>query len=118
MESQGLEGRELIGKIIREARGSRSLRNFGKLTKISHTTIRRIETAEDVPSNETLMALAEFTPYTFEELQAILQGREPTDLREVVTAHDALKIVKQLPPDEIEKLTHMLVTLLRHTEDL
>jgi len=64
-----------LGKVLRELRGNRSLRNISKIAGISHNYLRNLEIGIDPrtkspinPSPETLKKLAEAYNYPYEEL--------------------------------------------------
>lgn len=110
-----LSGMDRFIQIIIKARGKYSVREFSEKLGLAHTTLRRLEAGlTKSPDQSTLNMLAEYTPYNADELRAIIEERPPAEIREMVTAEDFLKIAKDLPPDEIARLAHLLIDYLRH----
>lgn len=109
------EGLKRLGKIVRQARGSLSYRQFEQELggEPSHATLWRLEhgIGKD-PDLSVLEKIAPLTPYSLEELLAIA-GVEPTQRYDVqpqqtVTAEDAWVIIEQLPDSEKSRLGQML----------
>ena len=110
-----LSGMDRFIQIIVKARGEYSVREFSEKLGLSHTTLRRLEAGlTKNPDQSTLNMFAQYTPYTADELRAIIEERPPAEIREMVTAEDFLKIAKDLPADEVARLVHLLVDYLRH----
>ena len=110
MSAYSQSGLDKLAGIIKNARGSKSLRAFAEeVDGISHSTIGRLENAESDPSDEVLMILAEHTPYSYEELKAIAQGRQPKDARIYASAEDVFSVARKLSEIERRRLMHMLL---------
>lgn len=109
------EGLRKLAQIVMQARGDLSYREFEKVTGISHGTIRRLELQDvKMPDYNTLVKLAHpVTPYSMEELQAIVMQKEDEVLiRQYRTAEDILPMVMELPDIEIARLGQMLFAKL------
>mgnify|MGYP001796834596 CR=1 FL=1 len=113
MDSQ--EGLKKLAEIIKTAREARglSLRKFADLVDVSHGTIDRLEKAVSDVSDEVLEAISEVVPYTYTELKAISQGRQPEDLRAYVTAEDVFEVAASVSKEEQVRLMHMLLDHLQ-----
>lgn len=99
-----------LAQIIKQARGSRSYREFEALSKVSHATIRRLEFCDvKNPDIATLANLAVHTPYTLEELIAVAEERDKVDIRQYRTAEEAIAIVDQLNHQETARLAQMII---------
>ena len=96
MDSQ--EGLKKLAEIIKTARGD-----------VSHGTIDRLEKAGSDVSDEVVEAISEGVPYTYTELKAISQGRQPEDLRAYVTAEDVFEVAASVSKEEQVRLMHMLL---------
>ena len=104
------DGINQLGAIVRRARGSLSLRDFGKLVGVQHSTIGSIERGDTEASPQTLRKIAPHTPYSAGELIALINGPEP---EAVDFAPETLDGVYRrsllLPPSERRELIHRLV---------
>ncbi|MGA9377827.1 MAG: hypothetical protein WBV73_03405 [Phormidium sp.] len=99
-----------LAQIVKQARGSRSYREFEVLSGVSHTTIRRLEFCDvKNPDVATLANLAVHTPYSLEELIAVGEEREKVDIRQYRTAEEAIDVVDQLNHQEAAKLAQMII---------
>lgn len=99
-----------LAQIIKQARGSRSYREFEALSKVSHATIRRLEICDvKNPDIATLANLAVHTPYTLEELIAVAEERDKVEIRQYRTAEEAIGVVDQLNHQEAARLAQMII---------
>jgi transcriptional regulator with XRE-family HTH domain len=104
------QGLVRLAEIIKQARAGRSYRDFESETGVSHATIRRLEHCEvRNPEDLTLMQIALFTPYSYEELKAIAQERERGEVRKYRIAEDLLPMVNELPDREAARLAQIIV---------
>lgn len=114
------EGLQRLAEIVKQSRSGRSYRDFRNLTGVSYTTIKRIEDCMvKEPEISTLTRLAEFTPYSLEELIAIAQSQtEVAPVREYRVAEDVWMMVEMLPNSELGRLIKMAVDkLVNHPDD-
>lgn len=113
-------GLQKLAQIARSARGDRSYREFEKISGVSHAAQRRVELGEvKNPDDTTLVKIAPYTPYSFEELKAIAQERQVGELRRYRTAEDLLPLVNELPVEERARLGQMIFGILaRLIQDL
>lgn len=92
--------------MVRQARGSLTLEQFGAEVGLSYVTIWKLEQAQIKrlqPS--TLTALAPRLGYTVDQLLAIATGTKPQlPTRPLLTASDVLPIIHQLPMPEKKRL--------------
>ncbi|HEY9610503.1 hypothetical protein [Allocoleopsis sp.] len=108
-----LEGREALDRIVRQARGQKTLRFFAKQVGVSHGVIARLEkTLTKNPPDTTLNAIAPFTEFNLQELRQILTSQTPPTVRCYRTAEEAWVIVKGLPPSEKALLGQMILAEL------
>jgi len=107
-------GLQSLAAIVKRARGSKSLREFGDLVDVSHATIGRMERLEVTnPEDSTLEKLAPFTPYSLDELKAIGQEREQhSPVRDFRVAEDVWPMVDELPDAEMARLAKMIIDRL------
>ncbi|MFB2897410.1 hypothetical protein ACE1CI_31215 [Aerosakkonemataceae cyanobacterium BLCC-F50] len=99
-----------LAQIIKQARGSRSYREFEAISGVSHATIRRLEICDvKNPDIATLANLAIHTPYSVEELIAVAEERDKVDIRQYRTAEEAIGVVDQLNHQEAARLAQMIV---------
>lgn len=116
-------GLKELAKIVTQARGNLSYRQFEALIKdillrkglsgtVPHATIRRIELCDwrrYGPDRETLIKIACVLPYTVDELQAIMSSDSidsyPQQYR---SAEDVLPLVNQLSEAEKVRLIGMI----------
>lgn len=98
-----------FGRIVKEARGSMSLRQFGSLVGVNKATVDRMEQAVHTPSTRTLAKLAPHTKYSLEELVAIIDGRSEADRRDVIISDDIIKHCSELTNAEKRRLIETLV---------
>lgn len=111
-------GLRRLAEIIKSAREHRSYREFESVTGVSHATIRRLELCEvKNPEDNTLVQVAPFTPYSYEELKAIAQERERGEIRKYRIAEDLLPMVNELPSREAARLAQMIVGKLGGVEN-
>jgi transcriptional regulator with XRE-family HTH domain len=105
-----IEGREELARIVRQARGNRKVREFAREVGISHAAISKLEhgLTKD-PADGTLLAIAPFTEFSFEELKSILASRVGTETRHYRTAQELWPLVRGLPPSEKARLGQMIL---------
>ncbi len=115
------DGLAKLAALIRHHRGNKSYTTFQNEVGISHARLWQIEMAanphSDVSIKEikisTLALLAPHVGYTVEQLIAVCRGETEqiqTQLQEsVVMAEDVVKLLKKMPPSEIQRLREMLV---------
>lgn len=109
-------GLEKLAQIVKNARGTDSVRAFAKKAGISHRTVTRLEDADlQEPEVTTLQKIAPLTGYTKEELIAILESKpHGQEVREYRTAEDVMPIVNQLPEQEAARVAqHIIARLAR-----
>lgn len=108
-----LDGREALARIVRQARGSKKVRAFAREVGISHAVLSRLERAETKsPADSTLIAIAPFTSFSFEELKSILASRATPEIRNYRTAKEVWSIVQELPREEKALLGQMILAEL------
>lgn len=108
-----LEGREALARIVRQARGRRTLRAFAKQVGVSHGVIAQLEKGlTKNPPDTTLSAIAPYTGFKFEELKTILTSRTPSETRRYRTAAEVWVVAKGLPPQEKALLGQMILAEL------
>jgi transcriptional regulator with XRE-family HTH domain len=99
-----------LGAIVRRARGSLSLRDFGKLVGVQHSTIGSIEKGDTEATPQTLRKIAPHTPYSAGELIALLNGPAPEAVEFAPETLDGVyRRSLLLPPSERRELIHRLV---------
>lgn len=108
-----VEGREALARIVRQARGKKGLRAFAREVGISHAALSKLEHAETKnPADQTLIALAPHTEFSFDELKAILASRISPEIRQYRTAQEAWIVVRSLPREEKALLGQMILAEL------
>lgn len=102
-----------MARIVRQARGRRTLRAFAHLVGVSHGVIDRLErTITKNPPDTTLNAIAIHTGFKFEELKCILTSRTPSEVRQFLTAQEVWMVARGLPPQEKALLGQMILAEL------
>lgn len=105
-------GRQKIAAMIREARGKRGYRAFEDEIGISHGTIRNLELCQEINiSTPTITKIAKYLGYSFEQLQAILLGRDVLKKRDL-TADELMDVVRDLPVSEVVKFAPKFMSYL------
>lgn len=117
------QGVKDLSGIIKQARGHMSYREFeaylterlaenGINGKVPHTTLRRIEMCDFSPGfgpdYDTLAKLAYVTPYTIEELSAIVRERSLDMVRTYRVAEDVIPSIRELPQVQRLRLIQMI----------
>lgn len=111
------EGLGQLARMVKAARGHKSLRRFAQEAGLSQSTIQRIEEAVvDSPSDITFQGLARAMRRSPEELRAIAQGIPQSSVREVRIAEDLIPLVNQLPATEKARLAQYVVASLAQTD--
>jgi transcriptional regulator with XRE-family HTH domain len=99
-----------LARIVKQARGKHSYREFEKISGVSHSTIRRLERCQvKNPEKSTWQKIAPHTDYCTEELIAIGEQKEKAEIREYRTAEEALPVIEQLSNKEAARLAQMIV---------
>lgn len=108
-----IQGREALARIVRGARGDKKLRAFAREVGISHAALSKLEHAlTKNPQDSTLLALARFTDFSFEELKGILASRITPEVRQYRTAQEAWVVVRSLPREEKALLGQLILAEL------
>lgn len=107
------EIRQRLSEVIKKARGSRSQRQFAKALGVSYGAVRSWEECESLPGLESMEAIAQTLGYSLEDFIAHIRGannasKPPRPRR----AEDALYLIEDLPQEEVQKLTKLLVDKL------
>lgn len=68
LADMNLVAKEKLAAVVKQARGSRSYRAYGKLLGVSGTTVQGWENLEYVPERENLAKIAADAGYTLSEL--------------------------------------------------
>lgn len=106
-----------LARIVRSARGHKSLRRFSQEAGLSQSTIQRIEEATVMsPQDDTFQGLARAVGRSPEELRAIAQGVPQSSIRSVRIAEDLIPLVNQLPVVEKARLAQYLIASLARTD--
>lgn len=111
------EGLSQLARIVKAARGHKSLRRFAKEAGLSQSTIQRIE--EGVvgsPLDATFRGLARAMHRSPEELRAIAQGIPQSSVKTVQIAEDLIPLVNQLSATEKARLAQYVVASLAQTD--
>ena len=99
----GIEFNQKLATLVRELRGSLSLRDFAEKIGASHTDVRRWESGKGEPRLRVLGKIAAFRGWTLDELMVYLEGeplpkeqRIPQLLAEVrsLPFEDAVQVAK------------------------
>jgi transcriptional regulator with XRE-family HTH domain len=93
-----ISARQKLANLVRNHRGGRSYRSYGKLIGVSGTTIQDWENLATVPSRENLTSIARTVGYTLQELVEAVEGRNhpnPTPIDRLI------RQVESLPPQEL-----------------
>ncbi|MDS3861040.1 helix-turn-helix transcriptional regulator [Thermosynechococcaceae cyanobacterium BACA0444] len=98
------KAREKLAVLIKQARGTRSYRAYGRALGVSGTTIQGWETMQYVPERENLVKIAADAGYTLDELIKQLEGAMPEPSEE--PKQQALKYLRQLPRDELLEVVY------------
>jgi transcriptional regulator with XRE-family HTH domain len=88
------QARQKLIEVIKLARGSMSLRAFGKELGVSATSVLSWEKGEKVPDTANLASIAARAGYTFEELFSHLEGKRIPEASELSVV---LKQVSNMP---------------------
>ena len=88
------KGRQKLVEVIKLARGSTSLRAFGKQLGVSATAVLAWEKGEKVPDTANLASIAARAGYTLEELFCHLEGKRIPEASELSVV---LKQVSNMP---------------------
>lgn len=108
------QGLAKLGELVRNARGTKSGRQFAREMGLSYATITRLEKGEiKEPEVTTLQKLAPHLGYSKEELIAICESapRAP-EVKIYRVAEDALPVIDQLPDSEVAKVAQHIITRL------
>jgi transcriptional regulator with XRE-family HTH domain len=91
-----IDARDKLGSLVREARGSRSLRVFGDLFGVSATTVQGWERGEYLPGTVHLMKLATMSGFSFEELMSYVKGKhsQPGQVQRMLDAIELMSLEK------------------------
>ena len=92
------KSREKLVEIIKLARGSQSLRAFGKQLGVSATAVLNRKSVVESPDTENLAQIAAHAGYTLEELLCCLEGKpipEASDLNVI------LRQINNMPLSEV-----------------
>ncbi|MCJ8279775.1 MAG: helix-turn-helix domain-containing protein [Rivularia sp. ALOHA_DT_140] len=92
------QARQKLIEVIKLARGSMSLRAFGKELGVSATSVLSWEKGEKVPDTANLASIAARTGYTFEELLCHLEGKPLPEASELSVI---LKHINNMPLSEL-----------------
>jgi transcriptional regulator with XRE-family HTH domain len=117
-----MAGNPEFGKRIRDLRAAKkeadpkfSLRQFAQAVGISATYLSKVENGEfDPPAPDTIKKIAALLGTDADELLA-LAGKVDPDLSKIIIEQpkamaDFLRVARDLPEDEIKKLTEQLRT--------
>lgn len=77
------QGREKLVEVIKLARGSMSLRAFGKQLGVSATSVLAWEKGEKIPDTANLGRIAAQSGYTLEELLCCIEGKPVPEASEL-----------------------------------
>ncbi len=92
------QGREKLVEVIKLARGSMSLRAFGKQLGVSATSVLAWEKGEKVPDTANLGRIAAQAGYTLEELLCCLEGKPVPEASELSVI---LRQINNMPLSEV-----------------
>ena len=92
------QARKKLVEVIKLARGSMTLRAFGKELGVSASAILAWEKGEKIPDTNNLASIAARTGYTFEELLCHLEGKPLPEASELSVI---LKHINNMPLSEL-----------------
>ncbi|MDG2989496.1 helix-turn-helix domain-containing protein [Candidatus Synechococcus calcipolaris G9] len=99
-----------MAKIVKQARGNKSYRAYGRLLGVSGTTVQGWENLQYVPERENLVKIATDAGYTLEELIEYLDGEMPNP--NFGAKEQALKYLRLLPRDELVQVLNESIKIL------
>ena len=95
------QGRQKLVEVIKLARGSMSLRAFGRQLGVSATAVLAWERGEKVPDTANLASIAARAGYSFEELLCHLEGKPLPEASELSVI---LKHINNMPLSEVAQV--------------
>ncbi|MGB3755119.1 MAG: helix-turn-helix transcriptional regulator [Rivularia sp. (in: cyanobacteria)] len=95
------QGKQKLVEVIKLARGSMSLRAFGKQLGVSATSVLAWEKGEKVPDTENLARIAAQAGYTLEELVCCLEGKPVPEASELSVI---LRHINNMPLSEVAQV--------------
>jgi transcriptional regulator with XRE-family HTH domain len=104
-----LGSKEKLAKIVKQARGERSYRAYGRLLGVSGTTVQGWENLEYVPERENLAKIAAHAGYTLTELILFLDEKP---LPSPATRDRILQQMRRLSKTELVEVMEAGVKLL------
>lgn len=119
------KGVDDLARIVKQARGHMSYREFeaylverlaenGIEGKVPFATLRRIEISDFSPGYgpdyDTLAKIAYITPYTIEELSAVVRERSLDMVRTYRLAEDVLPAIRELPRVQRLRLIQLIAS--------
>jgi transcriptional regulator with XRE-family HTH domain len=107
-----ISARQKLANLIRNHRGNKSYRSYGKELGVSGTTIQDWETLATEPSGEKLNLIANAVGFTLQELLENINGRafsNPTPIDRLI------RQIESLPPNEICRVVEAGVRKLSQT---
>jgi transcriptional regulator with XRE-family HTH domain len=104
-----LGAREKLAVVVKQARGDRSYRAYGKLLGVSGTSVQGWESMEYVPGTDNLTRIAADAGYTLTELLAHLEEKP---LPAPASKDRLLQQMRQLTKTELVEVMEAGVKLL------
>lgn len=123
------KGVEDLARIVKQARGHMSYRDFetylaerlaenGIEGKVPFSTLRRVELCDYSPGfgpdYDTLAKISYVTPYTIEELSAMVRERSLDMVRTYRVAEDVLPAIRELPRVQRLRLIQLIASEMVH----
>lgn len=103
------EAKLRLAEVVRTARGSKSLREFGRLLGVAATTVQGWENGDYTPETYSLIKIAAMAGYSLEELLAHLDGKPVEQPNEV---DRILKSISHLPLKQVALIGHAVTDRL------
>jgi transcriptional regulator with XRE-family HTH domain len=104
-----LEAREKLASVVKQARGHRSYRAYGKLLGVSGTTVQGWENMQFVPGTDNLARIAADAGYTLPELLVFLEEKP---LPIPASKDQLMQLMRQLSKNELVEVIEAGVKLL------
>jgi transcriptional regulator with XRE-family HTH domain len=95
------KGRQKLVEVIKLARGSMSLRAFGKQLGVSATAVLAWEKGEKVPDTANLGRIAAQAGYTLEELLCCIEGKPVPEASELSVI---LRQINNMPLSQVAQI--------------
>lgn len=105
----GIEFNQKLADLVRDLRGSISLRDFAEMIGATHTDIRRWESGKGEPRLRVLRKIASLRGWTLDELIVYLEGEETLVGPRIP---QLLAEVRSLPSEAVAQVAAVAVEIL------